>query len=303
MDAKIARIASRQFGLITLVALYALGLTYTEVRRRVEKGRLYPIHRGVFAVGRPDLSPQGHLRAALLALDDAAFLSHRTSLAAQGLRAIDTRHIELTVVATSTPKRPGLIIHRATSEPHKHEVRTRFGLRYSSLPRALVEVAPTESPEELARLITQGIRKNLVDFEAIDQTLARHGRRPGTGKLARLVHRYTDPTDRKSGLERAFDAVIGSDPRFPPYQRNLRAGPYEWDVVFPAQRLVVELDGRPYHVALQDMDKDRAKDIWAQRQGLRIMRITDFAWEYDRAQALQDLLALLALGGWLSQAA
>jgi hypothetical protein len=33
------------------------------------------------------------------------------------------------------------------------------------------------------------------------------------------------------------------------------------------------------------------------------MRITDFAWEHDRAQAIEDLLALLALGGWTARAA
>ncbi|HWD64082.1 MAG TPA: hypothetical protein VG405_02835, partial [Solirubrobacteraceae bacterium] len=94
-----------------------------------------------------------------------------------------------------------------------------------------------------------------------------------------------------------------TDSRIPPYEKNVYQGPHEWDVVFRAQGLAVELDGRPYHVALQDMENDRAKDIWAQRRGLRIMRITDFAWDYGRDQAVRDLLALLALGGWTPSAA
>ena len=257
----------------------------------------------MFIVGPPNLTPRGELKAALLTLGDTAFLSHRSSIAVQGLRPIDTRRIEVTVIADHTPRRPGLTIHRTATPPHRHEVRDRFGLRYSSLPRALVEVASTETPEELLRLVTAGIRKRLLDSRALRETVDRHSRRPGIGVLRSALARYLDPSDRKSELERSFDAVIGADPRFPTYQKNVYAGAHEWDVVFGAHRLVVELDGRPYHAALQDMDNDRAKDIWAQRHGLRVMRITDFAWEHDRTRAIEDLLALLALGGWLPRAA
>jgi hypothetical protein len=299
IDARVARIAAEQFGLITVAQLYGLGLTYTEVRGRVRRGRLFPLHRGVYAVGRDDISPRGHLRAAVFAVNDKGFLSHNTSLAAQGLRKIDTHNIHVTVIASSTPKRPGLIIHRTASAPHRSEIRDRFGLRYSSLPRALVEIAPDERPAELLRLVTVGIHKNIVDIRSIGETIARHERRPGVGILQSALGRYLDTADRSSGLEVDFDDYCSSDSRIPCYEKNVRMGPYEFDVVFREQKLIVELDGRPYHVALRDMENDRAKDIWAQRQGMMIMRITDFTWEHDRAQAIEDLLGLLALGGWI----
>lgn len=298
-DALIARIAGRQERLITLAQLYSLGLSDDQIRRRVKRGLLHVLHRGVFIVGPPNIPPRGHLKGALLTLGNHAFLTHRTSLAFQGLRDIDTRNIHLTVIADHTPKRPGLTIHRTSTRPHPHEIRSRFGLRYSSLPRALVEVAPDERPEELMRLITLGLHKGIVDIKALQETIARHERRPGVGILQSALSRYVDTADRKSGLEVGFDDYCASDSRIPLYEKNVRMGPYEFDVVFRDQKLVVELDGRPYHVALKDMDNDRAKDIWVQRQGLRIMRITDFTWEHDRAQAIDDLLALLAKGGWL----
>ena len=269
------------------------------MRRRVKRGLLHVLHRGVFIVGPPNIPPTGHLKGALLTLDKTAFLSHRASLAAQGLRRIDTRNIELTVIADHTPKRPGLIIHRTATVPHRHEVRDRFGLRYSSLARALIEVSSSERPAELMRLVTQGIRKNLVDLKGIDATMARHPRRPGVGQLARILDRYVDPVDRKSDLEASFDAVCRPDPRIPPYETNVHRGPYELDILFAPYKLAVELDGRPYHVALADFDRDRAKDTWLQRRGLRIMRISDFMWDYERSEAIDNLLALLALGGWI----
>jgi hypothetical protein len=33
------------------------------------------------------------------------------------------------------------------------------------------------------------------------------------------------------------------------------------------------------------------------------MRITDFGWEHDRPAAIEDLLALLARGGWTPRSA
>jgi hypothetical protein len=303
VDALIGRIAARQERVITLGQLYALGLTDRQIRRRVKLGLLHVLHRGVFIVGPLNITPTGHLKGALLTLGETSFLSHSASIAAQGLRPINIHGIEVTVIADRTPKRPGLIVHRTSAQPHRQEIRHRFGLRYSSLARALIEVARDERPAELMRLVTVGIRRNLVDLEAIEQAIARHASRPGVDILRSALRRYVDPGDRKSGLELSFDAYCATDPRIPPYRKNVHIGPHEWDVVFADQQLVVELDGRPYHVALQDMDNDRAKDIWAQRHGLRVMRMTDFTWEHGRAQAIGDLLALLALGGWLPRAA
>lgn len=303
IDALIARIAGEQERLITLAQLYALGLSHDQIRRRVQRGLLHVLHRGVFIVGPPNITPKGHLKGALLTLGATSFLTHRTSIAIQGLRSIDTRNIHVTVVADHTPKRPGLIIHRTSSEPHRHEIRSRFGLRYSSLARALIEVAPQETPEELTRLITEGIHRNLVDFRSIQEAIARHKGEPGIGKLRQVLRPYLATTPRKSGLEVSFDKVIGPDPRFPPYEKNVRAGGHEWDVVFRQQQLVVELDGRPYHTAIKDMDNDRAKDTWVQLHGMRIMRITEFMWDNERVETLKNLLALLAKGGWIPRPA
>ena len=130
----------------------------------------------------------------------------------------------------------------------------------------------------------------------MEETLARHERRPGVAILKDVYGRYRPGPDRKSGLERSFDAHAATDPRIAPYERNVRLGPYEIDCLWPTERLALELDGRPYHRALADMDNDRAKDIWLQRRSYGVMRLTDFRWEYDRAAAVEDLVALLAVG-------
>jgi len=279
-----------------LLQLFELGFSYDEVRRRVARGVLHPVHRGVYAVGHPKLTQRGQLRAALMACGDTAFLAGRTALADCGLRAMNLRAIEVTVVADHTPTHKGLIVHRTSNPPHRSEVQTRYGLRVASVPRALIDQAPKETPQELLRLITEGVRKGILNFASMEETIDRHAHRPGIGTLKDVYGRYRPGPDRKSQLEKAFDAYAATDPRIPPYEKNVRMGPYEFDCYWPEHGLVLELDGRPYHRALQDRDNDNAKDTWAQLHQLIPIRISDFRWEYDRGDAVEDLLGLLAIG-------
>jgi very-short-patch-repair endonuclease len=60
--------------------------------------------------------------------------------------------------------------------------------------------------------------------------------------------------------------------------------------------VVLELDGRDYHTAVQEMERDRVKDTKLQILGIKPMRVTGDRWDLDRAGVRSDLLALLQLG-------
>lgn len=276
--------------------LLRIGYTKEEISGLLKAGLLHPLHRGVYVVGHRNISNRGHLTAALLAAPPGAFLSHSTSVAYLGLRPINIHRLELTVVSQGIHARPGLIVHRTAAPPHRTEVVSRFGLRYSSFPRAVIELSTREAPDELLRLVTAAVRKQIFDADKLAATLARHPQRPGTRIVKNVLDRYLEPADRKSGLERSFDEHTANDPRIPPYEKNIHIGPYEIDCWFPQHRVALELDGRPYHTAIDDLDRDRAKDVWLQLHQIIPIRVTDFGWEHDRARAITDLLALLALG-------
>jgi hypothetical protein len=69
-DRALSALAGRQNSVVSSVQLFELGFTYEEVRRRVERGILHQLHRGVYAVGHPKLVAKGHLRAALMVCGD-----------------------------------------------------------------------------------------------------------------------------------------------------------------------------------------------------------------------------------------
>ena len=78
----------------------------------------------------------------------------------------------------------------------------------------------------------------------------------------------------------------------PPPLRNVFIDGWELDCYWPEHRLVVELDGRPYHVAVRDMERDKRKDAKLLRAGIAVMRITDLRLELEPQAVLDDVRAL-----------
>jgi very-short-patch-repair endonuclease len=267
----------------------------------VSRKDLHALHRNVFAVGHRRIVVRAHLLAAQLSIGPAAFLSHRSAAGVWGLRPINTHDIELTVPGTGGRKRSDLTIHRTREAPHRRDVRQNGHLRVSSVVRLLVELSPRETPAELERLVTVAVQKRLLrpDLRSgltdIEEALARHDRWPGRATLGAVLARYRRTTSHKSALELAFDRLLARHPEIPEPQRNIHIGRWEIDRFWPEHRLVVELDGRPYHMSVRDMEKDRVKDADLQRRGCIPLRFTDFRVEHDPPGILDDLRYFLKL--------
>ena len=91
------RIARQQHGLITRAQLLELGYTRHAIRHRVSTGRLHPIHRGVFVVGRPELDMPGRCMAAVLASGPESMVSHQTAAELWGVRPPRGGPVEISV--------------------------------------------------------------------------------------------------------------------------------------------------------------------------------------------------------------
>src|SRR4051812_4035828 len=75
-DLVVARIATRQHGVVSYAQLRGAGMSQPAVSRRAAMGRLHHLHRGVYAVGHTRLSFEGRCMAAVLALGEGAVISH-----------------------------------------------------------------------------------------------------------------------------------------------------------------------------------------------------------------------------------
>src|SRR5688572_22272834 len=80
-DQAVARLATRQHGVVTTAQLEALGIDRWATAKRARAGRLHRIHRGVYSVGHSRLTFRGRCLAAVLACGDGAAVSHRSAAA------------------------------------------------------------------------------------------------------------------------------------------------------------------------------------------------------------------------------
>ena len=217
-------------GIITTGALRRIGYSNREIEGLVAHGELRRLHRGVYADGRAPLKDQAYFKAALLAVPRDSWLRGRTAAMLWGLEAPSLVGIELGIVASSTPRHSGLRIRRTSRPPHPSEIRTRHGLRVSSVSRLLIEsAADSADRDRLHRLIEAAVRRNLLDLPDLAQTLKRNLRQAGTRVVHETCEEYLPHLDRKSALERAFDRWLTKHPEIPPPQRNIKLGVWEID--------------------------------------------------------------------------
>lgn len=295
----LASLARRQEWTVSTEQLYALGSTFAEIRGLVEAGHLFRLHRGVYTVGRREVSRRGWLFAAQLACGEGSFLCHRTAIGVRGLCPVNPYAIHVAVLGSGSRRRSDLIIHRIRVEPGRGEVSTVRGLRASTIYRALIEAAADESREWLEQMIESAVRKKLLDVSQMEATIAAH---PGARGLTRLKAAFAAyrpwPFD-KFGLETAVAAAIAADPSIPEPQRDVRleAGGISWQLDFwwPDLRVVLETDGNRYHLTPGDKERDRIKDAKLMAAGITPLRITDVRWDLDPRGAMDDLRAVLSL--------
>jgi hypothetical protein len=281
-DRVIADRAAQRFGVVSRAELLDAGVGPDAIDRRLRSGRLRPLHRGVYADGHGPLSREGRWCAAILACGPGAVLSHRDAAEAHGLRPCNRTRTEVTTA--SRRRRSGIEVHECRLEAR--DVTTHRGIPVTTPARTLLDLADVVPADHLARAIERAHELRVYDHRAILDVLARSNGRRGVTPLTRAIAEYDpDRARTKSQLERVALPILAGLPR--PEVNTFVAG-HEVDLVWRAQRLVVELDSRTFHTSPRAFEQDRVRDADLQLEGYRVIRLT---WrrlrdEPDRVRAL-----------------
>ena len=286
-DRVIAELADRQHGVVATWQLIALGLTHDAIRYRARIGRLHRIHRGVYAVGHRTLTPKGHRMAAVLAHGPDAVLSHRSAAAHWDIGPGSSKFDVMT--PHSKRSRKGMRTHTASLDPE--EVTVRDGIPVTSVARTILDLAAVLRHDALTRLVENADRRELFDLRALDRAMALRPRAAGSARLRAVLAAYRGTADTRSGLERSFKALIARA-GLPEPQYNVLVAGLTVDVYWPEWKLVVELDGRPYHASPRAHEQDRIRDATLQKVDIRVLRVTDERFNNDPDSVLADVLAL-----------
>ncbi len=296
--ARIAALADRQYGVVARRQLLALGVGNRAIGDRLAAGLLIPLHRGVYAVGHRRLRIEGRWLAAVLAAGDGAVLSHRDAAALHGMRkAPGSRKVNVTTPtrASSTPALWVHDRHRLTAE----EVTTVRGIPATSPARTLVDLAPMLTAGQLSATLGETDRRGLLRVDAVEHALRRTAGRHGQGH-ARLrdaldAHRQHGATLLLSELEERFlDLVL--DAGLPRPQLNVVVAGVTVDALWPAQRLVVELDGWAHHRERAAAAWDREKTNRLQLSGYDVLRFMHGDLVRGAGRVVEAIRAALAAG-------
>lgn len=266
----LAQRAARQHGIVDADDCRAAGLSPQAVARRVAAGRLHPLFPGVYAVGHGSVVPEGRFLAAVRSCGPGTALSHIS--AAVLWEMLDERRHPARPVHVTTGRgarlRQGICLHRGLLDPG--EVTERHGIPVTSPLRTLLDLAAVLPRPLLARSVNESLVQGLVSEvelrAAVECAEGRRGIRTLRAVLEVAGHTRSTLEDRLIAL-----LVEGGLPR---PETNVRVGPYEVDVLYRAQRVIVEADGRAFHgtpiARARDAERDAALRAW----GYVVLRVT-----------------------------
>jgi very-short-patch-repair endonuclease len=287
IDRRIGTLADRRHGVVTRAELRALGLSDNAIDARLRSGRLWRVHRGVYAVGRPTLTTAGRFLAAAVSCGGNAALSHFSAAVLWGLLPQRGPRIDVTVPRGGQRRRRGaLIIHRAALP--RADVTTRHAIPVTTPARTLIDLADVLPRRGLERALDEAayLRRDLGELAP------RNGRR-GSGTLAAVLVRHDAGSTRtRSELE---ERMLGLCRRFllPAPEVNATVEGYTADFVWREQGLIVETDGWRAHGTREAFERDRRRDADLLATGWRVLRISYARLEREPEWVAQRIAAAL----------
>jgi very-short-patch-repair endonuclease len=292
-SAKAWELAGRQHGVVTRRQLLALGFGPRSIEHRISRGRLFPVSRGIYAVGWPALNRKRRWMAAVLAGGEGAALSHGSAAALWEIGVERTNRVDVSVRRLCELHGPGLRI-RGRPRMAEQDIVVRDDIPVTSPARTLVDQATELGPVALDRAVNDADKRDLIDPEALRKELVRFAGEPGVRSLRQLLDKLSFRLS-DSDLEIYFRRIV-SGSKLPMPLSKQRVNRFEVDFFWPELGLVVETDGLRYHrtpsAQLRDARRDRAHVM----AGMTPLRFTHYEVRYEPRHvraALTETVAML----------
>lgn len=291
-ERQLATLAQRQHGVLSRRQLLKAGLSSRTIRRRVEAGRLHPLHREVYALGHGVVSMRGHWLAAVLACGEGAVLSHRSAAALLGL--IRFRRIPVEVSAMRGRERTGISVHEGGL--HKDDRTEVDRIPTTTVARTLFDLAEVVDERKLEKAFEEADRLRVLRMPELEAVCARGYGRRALAPIRRLIDAARMPDETQSPLEdRVLELCRKYEIPLPVTGTTILGR--EVDAFWPAERLMVESDSWKFHGHREAFERDRTRDAAMQAEGYRVVRLTDRRLKQEPTIVANELRRLLAQGG------
>jgi very-short-patch-repair endonuclease len=283
-DVSIAALAGRQFNRISRQQLLQLGMSVGTVERRVAAGRLVVVAEGVFAVAPLLEDDWGRWMGATLTAPET-FLARESAACAWGGLSREPAGATVVRPGSGGPRHmSGITVYR--SGTLAGETTNYNGVPITTVPRTILDLACCVSDRALARAMREFVRLKKASIYSLSDWLGPRSHRRGAVRMAKAMARYRGlPIERaRSGAEvRALEILRDAGIDLP--RLNVTIAGEEADLSWRRERLVIEIDGGPYH---QDVGEDLRKQAVWQNAGWEVLRL-DSDDVYERPHRLLEL--------------
>jgi very-short-patch-repair endonuclease len=277
---------------VTRKQLLALGFGRRSIQHRVERGRLFPVSLGVYAVGWPALNQKRQWMAAVLAGGEGAALSHRSAATLWEIGSEEDGRIDVSVRRRCELRRPGIQFHGRPSLRAEDTLR-RDDIPATSPVQTLVDLATELDSVALERAVNDADKRGLVDPEALREELDRFSGEPGVRPLRHLLDKlFFRLSD--SDLEIYFRRIVRAA-KLPIRLSKQRVNDFEVDFFWPDLGLVVETDGLRYHRTPSAQTRDARRDRAHVMAGMTPLRFTHYEVRYEPSRVRAALAKTIAL--------
>ena len=291
-DRVIARLASRQFGVVARRQLIEVGVSNKQITTRLAAGRLIEIHRGVYLVGHEARHPHATKMAAVLACRHRAVLSHRT---AADLWEILPYPAQGDVWVTIPPGRSAHHVGIKAIRAHLRacDVRRRGPTPLTSPPRTLLDVAAAIEPGQLERAVAQAQYRKLATETELRDQLQRNKNKRGTRALRQILELPGGPQRTRSSGERRMLRLL-REARIAGFETNAKVFGFEVDFLWRDLDFAVEVDGWDGHSGRNAFERDRFKSNRLNARGIAVMPVSARRLKRQPRAVERDLRQALA---------
>jgi Protein of unknown function (DUF559) len=306
-EAKLSDICRVQHGCFSREQAIACGVTRRQIDNRLDTKRWLTLVPRVYVLNGPPITWRGWVMAGCLRAAPGASAAGVTAATLWGLIPESNAPIEVATtrnirgMATPPADSPVIHFHRVGRLP-KEQLASVEGIPVTSVERTLLDVAGAAPPWTFNEALDCSLRKDLTSLERIAGYLGDE-RRSGVDGVRRLREalelRQGEAGIARSALEREFFELLrGSDLPLPEMNQRVE-GPDGFvaivDMIYPAQRVVVEIQSYAHHSSLEAFNQDAERLGSLTSLGYRALEVTADQIRRRPHQTIERLSRLLLL--------
>ncbi len=189
-------------------------------------------------------------------------------------------------------RRKGIWLHRCQLRPE--ETTAYEDVPVTTMGRTLFDFAEVAPYGDLKKATEAADRRNLLRLRELEEVFERGRGRRALKPVRRLIAELAPPDAGRSPLEVRFAAFV-REYHLPSPMQNVEVLGHEVDALWPAAKLIVELDSWEFHGHRAAFERDRARDSKLLIAGYRTIRITHRRLNGEAEQLAAEIRQLLAI--------